>query len=710
MWWLVLSLTSASASILHQPVDFDTQVMPILTKAGCNSGACHGAAAGRGGFRLSLYGSRPATDFDQIALAMKGRRIDRLDASQSLFLLKPTEQLSHEGGTRIQPESADHAILLNWISQGAQRTPRRTLDSFELHAEKRSDSTGPTYQISATACFSDGTTTDVLPWTVLTPDDPDSTHVQETGRIVLRTAGQHVVIARFLDQVRPLEFIVPWQSHAADDVEELSADTGQSIDRLVVKRLRQFGLEATSEADEYTLIRRLTLDLTGCLPSPKSVKEFVSSSDVDKLEHLIESLLDSDEFNSYWTFQLAQLLRVSALKANAEWARVYYEWIHNCVRTDIGLDQMSRQLILAEGLVSETGAAAFYNIGGDPRGQAEFVASTMMGVRLQCANCHDHPLDSWTQDDYHGLAAIFARIKSGDVIRSAATGRVIHPGTGEPAIRRLPDAGFLGEDADGRTEFAEWLTSAENPYFARAMVNRLWRHMMGRGLVEPVDDHRATNSPTNPELMDGLAKMFRENDCQLRPTLRAICQSAAYRRSAVDHNRQSSETSEHRNQAVARFHGAAISRPMSPQVFLDAVLDVTQSDEFSGHQSRAVSLDGLVATSEPLDLLGRCSDACEQSALRRNDLAVQLHLINGSFINQKLSDSTAITAEMQACGRPEEFIAAIYLRVLSRPARNHEMEFWLRQFGGTLKGPESTEIAQDFVWSLLNSTEFCTNH
>ncbi len=707
MPWLWLSVVLLIDQPPVETVDFDTQVMPILTKAGCNAGACHGAAAGRGGFHLSLYGSRPSADFSEITMALEGRRIDRRKSELSLLLLKPTEQLSHEGGTRLELDGRDYKTVQRWIEQGSRRTDSRQLTEFTLASEavdrgENSDRKTWYFKLNATAKFSDGSVVDVLPWTVLTPNDPSGISIDEQGVAALLRPGRHLIMARYLDQVRPLELLVPW---AVDDnrfVTAVATDAPTSIDDFVNQRLEELGLAAAQTIDDAGFLRRVSLDLIGRLPKTSTVEQFVESAATDKKSKLIDQLLQSDEFSDFWTFRLALLLRVPQAKGNPAAAKVYYDWLHDCVRRDVPLNEIAMQLLMADGQADESGAANFYNVAGDARGQAEFVSQIFMGVRLQCANCHDHPLDAWTQDDYHGLAAVFARMKRGAVVRESTSGEVIHPGTGETAVAKIPGGRLLSSEANYRKEFTDWLRSKENDYFSRAMTNRVWSHLMGRGLVDPVDDLRVTNPATHPELLDWLAEDFINHEFRLRHMIRRICTSEAYSRGTIANVDPAT---------AADFYVAAIPKPMSPEVFLDAVSDVTGVSSPIFVDRRAVSFAGLVNASESLNLQGRCMESCESSAVDRTDLAVQLQLLNGEVLNGRLSaeDGTLMNA-VKSGQAAESLIDDFYLRALSRPPRDSEMTFWKSQFLEAADTSRFADIAQDFVWSLLTSDEFCTNH
>ncbi len=712
MFWLCLSFAVLIDQQLHQAVasdavDFDTQIMPILTKAGCNSGACHGAAAGRGGFHLSLYGSRPRSDFSEITLALEGRRIDRRRSELSLLLLKPTEQLNHEGGTRLELDGLDYKTVQRWIDEGSRRMESRrlaefTFDSQAIDRGENSNSETRYFKLNATAKFSDGSVVDVLPWTVLTPNDPSGISIDEHGVAALLRPGRHLIMARYLDQVQALELLFPWVGNGKSSTLADVANAPTGIDAFIDQRLEELGLAAAPAIDDAGFVRRLTLDLTGRLPSPSAVEQFIESPATDKRSELVDYLLQSDEFCDFWTYRLSLLLRVPQAKSNPASAKVYYDWLHDCVRRDVPLNELARQLLMAAGSTSESGPANFYNVAGDARGQAEFVSQIFMGVRLQCANCHDHPLDAWTQDDYHGLAAIFARMKRGAMVRESTSGEVIHPGTGEPAVAKIPGGPFLSSEVNYRMEFTHWLTSDKNAYFSKAMANRIWSHLMGRGLVDPVDDLRVTNPATHPELLDWLAKDLSSHEFKLRHVIRRICASDVYARGAIANSGPA---------ITAEFYVAAVPKPMSPEVFLDAVADITGVSSSDFANDRAVSFSGLVNASEPLDLLGRCPEACESSVVDRTDLAVQLQLLNGEVLNGRLSaDNGTLMKAVKSGQAAESLILNFYLRAFSRPPRDSEMTYWKSQFSEDAGSSHFADIAQDFVWSLLNSDEFCNNH
>jgi hypothetical protein len=707
LWLSVVFLAAAGDP---GPVDFDTDVLPILSKAGCNAAACHGAAAGRGGFKLSLFGGNPAADYDEIVHQLEGRRVNLAKPETSLVLLKPTGQLDHEGGDRLEYEGADAKLLEQWIAAGASRRQLRRLVSLEVEpAEVVVPRTGMQLPLKVEAVFDDGTRRDVASQAIYTPGDPAAIEADANGRLTVHRRGRHSVVVRYLSLVRTAHVTTP----LADEQIDLSAAPRFNwIDEQILQTLEDLRLPPSPQADDATLLRRVTLDLTGRLPTPKDVRDYLADDDADKFRKLVDRLIESPEFTEYWTYEFAKLLRIRAQPQESQAANVFHAWVRERLAQGTSLAEMATALLTAEGDTHTNGPANFYRVAGDARAQAEYVSELLMGVRLRCANCHNHPLDHWTQDDYHGLAAVFARIERGRNIRYVARGEVTHPATGEAAVPRIPGETFLPADADGRPALAQWLSAEDNPYFATVMVNRLWKSLMGRGLVEPTDDLRATNPATHPPLLDRLAEDFIRHNYDLRHTLRLVANSAAYQRS--------SRTTD-ANRVDDRFYSHAIAKPLHAEVMADALADVTGVRESYGNLppgTRAVSLVDPKTPSESLDILGRCSreDSCEASGDEQGGLTTKLHLINGPLLNAKimapqgwlqkslLGDRS--TGEVRTI---DDIIEDFYLRALGRFPRENERTYWQQQLNAQDQR-QRRERLEDFVWSLLNCTEFTTNH
>lgn len=689
----IAALAVGSAEV----VDFDTQIVPVLTRYGCNSGACHGSAAGRGGFNLSLYGSNPERDHESIVFDLEGRRVNQSRPDASLLLLKATESLNHGGGPRFDIDSEAAGLLVRWIEGSARRTGSRRLDKLELRPKSAVlTSPGKSTALRVFATFSDGKTHDVTRWSTMTPDDADAVTVNADGSASVHRRGRHLVQVRYLDRVRPVELIVPLN---AEPVIPGRDSVANFIDEFVNRRLTTLRIPMSPACDDPAFHRRARLRLTGRLPTPDEVRKFRGDR-----KQLIDRLLVSEDFNEYWTHWLAQLLRIRTQPQDETAGRTYHAWLSRQIDQRTPFDQLAVSLLTATGDSHTVGPASFYRTTRDARTQAEFASELFMGVQLRCANCHDHPLDRWSQDDYHGLAAIFARLEFGRVISVRSRGEVIHPRTGEAAVSRIPGTRFLPDATDARVDLAKWLTASGNPYFDRAIVNRLWKAVMGRGLVEPVDDLRATNPGTHPQLLTRLADDFAANGRNLRHTLRVICTSATFARSSV------AVTG---NESDDRFYSRAIQSSLRPEVLADAISDVTGLADSYGsepHGTRAINLFAGNIASQSLDILGRCAraEACESAGPNSGDLPRALHLINGPLLNRRLEETTGRLHKMLATKSDAELVEEFYLRALSRLPTASERSFWQGQFSKVSEPMQRSALAEDFVWSLLTCQEFVT--
>ncbi len=689
-------------------LDFDTQVAPVLTKAGCNAGACHGAAAGRGGFHLSLYGSNPAADYQAIVQQRGGRRVNLSNPAASLLLLKPTGLLDHGGGYRLDPEQAAAKRLLHWIEQGAARGSPRQLVRFHVQPSSYlAIKTGEQVKIRAWATFADGQQVDVTGWTVFTPEDESAVQIDTvTARATLSRRGRHVVVARYLDRVLPLQFTVP----LSDELVPSASARGESfIDQHVHAMLEQLRLPVSPPADDATFVRRLYLDLTGRLPTREQARSYLADKSSVKRGLLIDRLLKSPQATDYWTLYFSRLLRIRSQPKDSVGARKYHEWLHRRIQGETSYAEMVREMLTATGDSHQSGPANFFRAAADPRARAELVSDLFMGVRLRCANCHDHPLDRWTQDDYHGLAAIIAPLQVGRMVSFQAGAEVTHPRTGEAARPRIPGSRFLPTVQAGREAFADWLVAPENPYFARSMVNRLWKRLMGRGLVEPVNDMRSTNPATHPALLDALGTEFRQHGYSWRYMVRTIVSSEAYARSA---------RAVPANQADDRFYSHALVRPLDPEVLLDALVDVTGVPQRYADLplgTRAVTLFDSRIPSPQLDILGRCSreESCEEGTPTAvtGGLTRKLHLVNGALINGKICHEHGYLNQLlKSRLSREEIVTQLYRTCFSRDPTNLEEEHWQRQWKQSAVVAERQQWFEDLFWSLLACREFVTNH
>lgn len=720
---LVMTACFLSTANTDRPLDFRTDIVPILTKAGCNTGACHGAAIGRGGFELSLYGGDPDKDYRSIAVELRGRRVNLHDAEQSLVLLKATESMDHGGGFRLDPGSDSFRFVRRWIYEGATLESRQSASHerprlTRFRVEPNSfviDDPSEIIRPRAFARFNQSSTRDVTSRTVFEAEDPSALDVDpETGETKVLRRGRHLLLARYLDRVVPIEIIRPLRDqkpsrqtpHIAKQFEKKSR-----IDLEVDRLLETLRIPPAASCSDAAFQRRVTLDLTGRLPTVDQVMAFQRDFDPRRRVRLVDRLLDSEAFLEFWTYRFAKLLRIRSQPNDEIAIRVYHDWLRSQIDAKTPYDEIAFQLLTATGDSHQVGPAGFYRTVGNAREQAEFVSELFMANRLRCANCHNHPLDRWTQDDYHGLAAVFAKVKSGREIKPNPNGTVIHPRTGTDAIPKLPGDAFLKANDEERKRFARWLIDPSNPHFAKAIVNRLWNWMMGRGLVEPVDDMRLTNPATHPELLDALAEDFVASGFQFRHTLRTIAFSQAYARSA--------EQTSHvvPVQTDGRFYSRAKRVPLEPEVLADAISDVLGVAEQYGALpigTRAVSIVDPATTSVSLDVLGRCSReaSCESSGAADGGSALprQLHWFNGGLLNGRLrSPSGRLSKLLRAGAETHEIVDSFYMAALARRPTKEEREYWETQLGSS-NAAERRTLLEDFVWGLLSSHEFTTNH
>ena len=687
-------------------VDFVNDVMPVLTKVGCNAGACHGSAAGRGNFKISLYGGNPQADYEAIVREISGRRINLQKPDESLIILKPTFAIDHGGKFLMDDDDEGTELLLRWIQEGAEMVTHRELERVEFTPRSRFiEKTDVDIQLRAEAFYADGSSKDVTPWTVFSAEDSSAVRIDNDSAVAtpLR-GGRHIITARYLDSVAPIEIVIPLSNEPIDLAGQPSRNF---IDDEVLSLLATLRLPVSPQADESAFIRRLSLDLTGRLPEPDKVMAYLVNQDQNKNEELIDELVLTDAFNEYWSYKLAKWLRMGTDPNDEKGISTYRLWLSNQIEKGVGYDEIARTLILATGDTHNIGPANFYRTVDGPREQAEFVSELFMGSRLRCANCHNHPLDKWTQDDYHGLASIFSKIENAQIVRIRASGDVIHPRTREPAEARIPGEYYLKDKTqDGRENLVEWLIAGDNPYFAKAIVNRLWSSLMGRGLVEPVDDMRDTNPATHPKLLNRLAEDFVASGYRLRPMLKRIASSATYARSSntVPGNAEDD-----------RYYSHALRRPLEAEVLADAisyVLNVPAKYEGKAPGQRAVTMVDPYTPSRTLDILGRCGreESCESETSISGGLTRNLHLFNGELINARISREEGRLARFfDADTAPMDIIDELHLVALSRKPAGATRRFWREQLANVENGENGEQrqrLLEDFLWSLLASSKF----
>ena len=685
---------------------FRVGILPILTKAGCNSGACHGASTGQGGFRLSLLGYDALEDHLAITRDLRGRRIDTEKPERSLFLRKPLRDIAHRGGRRIDPGSDAHRALEAWIAAGAPYGPE-DLRVARIEASPASAllAEGESISIRVTAILSDGAREDATALALYDSNDDAIAEVDGQGRVRALRPGVTSIRVRFGGEVEAVRIAVPYPADPSSEAAFAAFLPRGFIDELVLAELKRLNLPPSRESDDAEFLRRAHLDLTGRLPSSAEARAFLDEPPSDaKRDRLVDRLVESEGFNDLWTHRLAELFLSGGKRASDAIAAAEHAWIRDQVVRRTPLDRVARELITAEGDATRVGPAGFLLLASDPRDLAEIASGVFLATRIGCARCHAHPADRWTQADHIALAACFAKVeRDGSVVRVRGDGAIDDPRSGKPAEPRPPGGTFreaIPAGTDPRRALADWVTAPENRLFARALVNRAWKHLMGRGLVEPAGDLRPTNPATNPGLLDALAADFVSGGHDLRRLVRTIARSRAYRLSC---------RATPANRLDDRLFSRAYPKPLGAELLLDALSAATGVPErFPGHPdgTLAVELPSARTPSLALDILGRCSrdTSCDAAGSTGGGIAQALHLLNGATIAEKVRGVLAGSlAELPA----KEAITELYLRCFSRYPDPEEIAHGEQVIDAA--GARGQAI-EDLLWALLNSREFAFNH
>ncbi len=715
------------------PIHFANQIVPIFTKNGCNGGGCHGKAAGQNGFRLSLLGFEPDEDYEHLVREAHGRRLFPADPPRSLLITKGTAQLPHGGGRRLEPGSEDYDRLVRWVAQGMPKgSPQApTVTDVKVFPTERTLALESEQQLVVTAVYSDGSTEDVTRSALFEANDKDMAATDSNGRIkVFNQPGEVAVMVRYQGKVATFRATVPLGA----PVESLPP-ARNFVDELVFKQLRKVGMPPSPVADDATFLRRVTLDIAGRLPTPTEVREFSASTDAHRRDIVIERLIDSTDYADYFANKWAALLRnrrTDASQARATYA--FHGWIRDSLVSNKPYDQLVREILTASGDVSENPPVAWYRQVRTMQTQLEDVSQLFLGQRMQCAQCHHHPYEKWSQADYWSLGASFSQVsyKPGtqpgeDIIvhrrgEAQATnkknGQSVKPkALAEPAFKLKPDD-------DPREFLADWMTSARNPWFSKALVNRYWKHFFGRGLVDPEDDMRDTNPPINPELLDALAAHFSSSGFDLKSLVRTITQSTTYQLSS-EPNSFNAKDRHH----FSRFY----PRRLPAEVLYDSVNAMTGSQsQFEGlpEGTRAVCLpdNSFNAGSYFLTVFGRPegSSACECERSMGASLSQSLHLLNSKDIQTKLGADQSRAARLASDSRTDDVkLLDLYQMAFARSPDSAEItvfkDYLARRVSTAPEGKDSSETEvnrtkarreawEDTVWALLNSKEFLFNH
>ena len=710
-------LTSAHANIMtSETPQFLKDVAPILDKQGCSIGMCHGKFGGQGGFNLSLLTLNPESDYKPIVHHNRGRRINLLEPEQSLFLLKPTGQVPHEGGLRFEPGSDEALTILRWIEAGAPfPTDAPRLAKLEIQPnELVLTSPDAPAQLEVLAHWTDGSVEDVTAQVVYESKDPAIAEVSETGEVTRLRWGGTAILARYLGEVTAAFITLPRETAIADTDFPAPANY---IDERVFAKLKKLNVQPSALTTDTEFLRRVYQDTIGRLPTPAEIRAFLADTHPDKRARCIDKLLDTSAWIDVRTLALADMLRIHPRDLGngafgERGATLFHEWVRDTVAQNKPYDAFVHELITARGSTYQHGPTNYYRIERQPAGRAETTAQVFLGIRLSCARCHKHPFDRWTTDDYWNFAAFTGKVgtRTGElyneqVVYYNPTGRVINQSVqgnrGEVAQPTFLAGTTLPANYQGDVlhRLADWMTSGTNPYFAKATVNRIWSHYFGRGIVEPVDDMRATTPPSVDGLLEALAADFVESGFDTKHVIRQILNSRTYQLSAVPN-----ET----NELDDRFFSRFTPRPMNAHILLDVLNDVTGTQEKYGRYpigTRTVQLP-LPVSSRFLSLFGRSQREFLGNLAPKLEptLTQALHLINAPYVQKKLrSRDGALTRLLKTHRENRELITELYLRTLSRFPTEKELataEAYLAE------SPKRREGSEDLLWALISSRAF----
>ena len=695
------------------PVSFKYEILAALSKSGCNAGACHGSPSGKAGFRLSLRGYDPPLDILTLRSEFYGRRTNVMNPAESLILKKPLMEVAHGGGRRLRKGDPPYVTLHNWIGEGlridADDAP--SLVKTALFPKKRVlREESPQQQLYCLGYFSDGTVRDLTALTVFTSSNESVGTVSRSGLVEKTGRGETAILARYLDKMvtSHVTFLEDVKGFAWNNAPE-----NNFVDKLVFAKLQQLQILPSEVCTDEEFLRRAYLDTTGRLPSIEETTVYLNDKAADKRNKLIDALVETEDFASFWTLKWGDILRSNSKKLKTTGVHKFRRWIFESVLHDKPLDQFARELLTATGSVYENPAASYWRASRDPNDATETTAQLFLGIRIQCAKCHNHPFERWSQDNYYGIAAAFTRIgrtkgaaADEEIIYTTTSGEIKQPRTGKQMKVHLLLKGDVDipNDQDRRVVFAEWLTNPENPFFARASVNRIWGHLMGRGIVEPVDDFRDSNPPSNGVLLDELASQFVKNRYSRKWAVKTIMKSRTY---------QLSSRKNKFNGDDEIYNSHATTRLLSAEQLLDAICHVTDVPEkFAGLPvgTRAVELPDPPTNHYFLKIFGQPQRemACQCERSNESNLSQALQMINGPTVHNKLrADNGRIARRIKEGKKDEEIITELYLCALARKPVAAEMDAAKKHIAAS---SDRRLAMEDVGWAILNSKEFLFQH
>ena len=702
------------------PVSFRHQVIAALNVGGCNAGACHGTPSGKNGFKLSLRGFDPAQDYLQLTRDVLGRRSDRLSPTSSLFLQKGMGRVPHEGGARLGSDTVAVDMISGWLAAGMPDDPAN-LPSVKkidvLPGSRVLKSPSRWQQLAVTASFADDTSRDVSRLTVFSCSDPSIAEVSPNGLVEFKQPGEVAILCRYLEQMQAvrLTYLEAREGFVWNAPPEVNF-----VDQFVFAKLKQMSIPPSGLCSDEEFIRRASLDVCGMLPTPADVRAFLADKSPDKRARLIDALLDRPEYADFWALKWADVFRSSRKTIQLKGATAFQQWLRDHLMENTPFDEIVRSMLTASGSSYSNPPANYFRIGKDPLVLAETTAQLFFGVRMQCAKCHNHPFERWSQDDYYSMAAWFARVKTkkegtqppakqnqtAEIVYATRDGEVTQPRSGKVMAPKFlgGQAPVIAPGRDRREVLADWLTSKDNPFFAKSVANRVWFHLNGKGIVDPVDDFRESNPSCNDELLDALAADFGADKFNLKKLIRTIMNSRTYQLSA-----QSNES----NKDDSKYFSHALTKQLSAEQLLDAVCDVTGVPEkFEGLPlgARAIQLPDGEVNNPFLKAFGQPARelACECERESDSNLGQALHLINGPTINEKIRNPGNRLGKLLAAKKSDtDIVEELYLVTLARLPSEAERQTTLSHVG---RHDDKRRAWEDVLWALVNTREFLFRH
>ncbi len=709
------------------PINFANQIVPVFTKLGCNGGGCHGKASGQNGFKLSLLGFEPDVDYNALVKEARGRRLFPAAPDHSLLLLKATGQMAHGGGKRMEVGSDEYKLVRRWIAAGTPlgKPEDPVVTHISVYPPQRTMTRQNKQQLAVYAHYSDGSVEDITRRAQYESNDTEVAVVDSDGLVrSLALSGEAAIMARYQGQVTVFRATVP----LGVSVPEYKFEPKTLVDRYTVAKWKQLGITPSELCTDEEFIRRASLDIAGTLPSPEQLKAFAADPDPAKRDKLIDTLVDSPEHSFFFANKWADILRVKRGNqiTRAYGTFVFHDWIRQAIASDMPYDEFAREILGAVGDETRCPPVVWYKDLQTPDQFVDNASQVFLGTRLACAQCHHHPYEKWSQDDYWGLAAFVGRLgrknvpvaglalknqqQQRQVLFTRASGSVVNKRTNQPAIMRPLGGEPINVDADHdpRQKLVDWLVDAKNPFFARAVANRYWAHFFNRGIVDPLDDMRVTNPPSNPELLDALAADFVEHHDSLKHLVRTICKSRTYQLSSVPN-----EFNKHDKQAYARYY----PRRMPAEVLFDAVCQATDSpatfnglprDSHSPH--RAIMLPDESFQSYFLDVFGRPQriSACECERVSEANLAQALHLLNSEEIQSKVSRPGGRADRLVKDPRAEaEKVTELFLWTVGHAPNEKQLKLALEHLQANGKNKKTGY--ENILWALINTKEFVFN-